>query len=129
MDQYGNYVVQHVLEHGRPHDRSELLPAIRRKLLRFSQHKFASNVVERALQHCSTRERTLFVEEMLRGDALLTMMKDPYANYVVQKLLDVCNDTQRGMLVEKVAAHAAMLRKFSYGKHILAFLAKLGHSL
>jgi len=40
-DQYGNYVVQHVLEHGRAEDRSRIVAQVRGKVLQLSQHKFA----------------------------------------------------------------------------------------
>lgn len=41
QDQYGNYVIQHVLEHGRSEDKSKIVAEIRGKVLALSQHKFA----------------------------------------------------------------------------------------
>lgn len=41
QDQYGNYVIQHVLEHGRPEDKSKIVAEVRGKVLALSQHKFA----------------------------------------------------------------------------------------
>lgn len=41
QDQYGNYVIQHVLEHGRPEDKSKIVAELRGKVLPLSQHKFA----------------------------------------------------------------------------------------
>jgi pumilio RNA-binding family len=56
----------------------------------FSQHKFASNVVERCLQFGGPEGRQLIINKMLgstaEADALQAMMKDQYANYVVQKV-------------------------------------------
>ena len=52
------------------------------------------------------------------------MMKDQFANYVVQKMMDVAEPAQRKMLIYKVRPHVAALRKFTYGKHILAKLEK-----
>ena len=40
-DQYGNYVVQHVLEHGQPEDKTKIISQLRGKFLVLSQHKFA----------------------------------------------------------------------------------------
>lgn len=40
-DQYGNYVIQHVLEHGRAEDKSKIVAEIRGNVLGLSQHKFA----------------------------------------------------------------------------------------
>ena len=41
FDQYGNYVIQHVLEHGRADDKSLIIAQLRGKILPLSQHKFA----------------------------------------------------------------------------------------
>uniref|UniRef100_A0A8K9XBU6 Pumilio homolog 1 n=1 Tax=Oncorhynchus mykiss TaxID=8022 RepID=A0A8K9XBU6_ONCMY len=41
LDQYGNYVIQHVLEHGRAEDKSKIVAEIRGNVLGLSQHKFA----------------------------------------------------------------------------------------
>jgi hypothetical protein len=53
------------------------------------------------------------------------MMKDQYANYVVQKMLDVVADDQRDLLVNKIKPHIQSLRKYTYGKHIIAKVEKL----
>jgi len=44
QDQYGNYVIQHVLEHGRPEDKSKIVAEVRGKVLALSQHRFARSV-------------------------------------------------------------------------------------
>jgi len=56
--------------------------------------------------------------------SLYTMMKDQYANYVVQKMIDVADSSQRKILMHKIRPHIHSLRKFTYGKHILAKLEK-----
>lgn len=52
------------------------------------------------------------------------MMKDQYANYVVQKMIDVAEPTQRKTLMHKIRPHMNSLRKYTYGKHIIAKLEK-----
>lgn len=52
------------------------------------------------------------------------MMKDQYANYVVQKMIDVSEPTQRKVLMLKIRPHLNSLRKYTYGKHIIAKLEK-----
>ncbi|KAM9720966.1 pumilio homolog 2 isoform 9-T10 [Dama dama] len=129
QDQYGNYVIQHVLEHGRPEDKSKIVSEIRGKVLALSQHKFASNVVEKCVTHASRAERALLIDEVCcQNDgphsALYTMMKDQYANYVVQKMIDMAEPAQRKIIVHKIRPHITTLRKYTYGKHILAKLEK-----
>jgi len=52
MDQYGNYVIQHVLEHGRLEEKSKIVSHVSGSILQLSQHKFARLV----LAICSTCE-------------------------------------------------------------------------
>jgi len=52
------------------------------------------------------------------------MMKDQFANYVVQKMLDLAESTQRKKLMQNIRPHVAALRKYTYGKHIIAKLEK-----
>ncbi|XP_039076122.1 pumilio homolog 2 isoform X6 [Hyaena hyaena] len=129
QDQYGNYVIQHVLEHGRPEDKSKIVSEIRGKVLALSQHKFASNVVEKCVTHASRAERALLIDEVCcqndgAHSALYTMMKDQYANYVVQKMIDMAEPAQRKIIMHKIRPHITTLRKYTYGKHILAKLEK-----
>lgn len=56
--------------------------------------------------------------------ALYLMMKDQFANYVVQKMIDVAEPVQRKLLMHRIRPHVATLRKYTYGKHILAKLEK-----
>lgn len=129
QDQYGNYVAQHVLEHGKPHERSEIISKLAGKIVQMSQHKFASNVVEKCLEHGNPTEREILIDEMLgdteENENLQAMMKDQYANYVVQKVLETCNDQQREKLLTRIRVHLHALKKYTYGKHIVARVEKL----
>ncbi|KAM7471957.1 hypothetical protein LguiA_010140 [Lonicera macranthoides] len=129
QDQYGNYVTQHVLERGNPHERSQIISMLTGKVVQMSQHKYASNVIEKCLEHCSTAEQELLIDEILNqpeeSDSLLTMMKDQFANYVVQKILEISNDKQREVLLNWIRAHLHSLKKYTYGKHIVGRFEQL----
>jgi pumilio RNA-binding family len=104
QDQYGNYVIQHILEFGRPCERDRVIDALAPHIVTLGQNKFASNVVEKCLLHGKPEQREALVEAILAqpppraGDAgagaladspLHQMMRDQFGNYVVQKLLEV----------------------------------------
>ncbi|KAH0997393.1 hypothetical protein GBA52_021257 [Prunus armeniaca] len=129
QDQYGNYVVQHVLEHGKPHERSAIIKELAGKIVQMSQQKFASNVVEKCLTFGGPAERELLVKEMLgttdENEPLQAMMKDQFANYVVQKVLETCDDQQRELILSRIKVHLNALKKYTYGKHIVARVEKL----
>lgn len=66
-DQYGNYVIQHVLQFGRQSDRQSILGiVVENGLLTLSKQKFASNVVEKLLKYGTTEQRKAVVREMLK---------------------------------------------------------------
>ncbi|KAJ4830492.1 hypothetical protein Tsubulata_012814 [Turnera subulata] len=124
QDQYGNYVTQHVLERGKAEERYQIISKLSGHVVQLSQHKFASNVVEKCLEYGGSAERELIIEEILGqdegNDNLLIMMKDQFANYVVQKILDICTDSQRQLLFNRIKMHVHALKKYTYGKHIVA---------
>lgn len=57
--------MQHVLEHGKPHERSAIIKKLAGQIVQMSQQKFASNVVEKCLTFGGLEERQLLVTEML----------------------------------------------------------------
>ncbi|KAJ0089730.1 hypothetical protein Patl1_14205 [Pistacia atlantica] len=124
QDQYGNYVTQHVLERGNSLERSKIIGKLSGHIVQLSQHKFASNVIEKCLEYGGTAERALIIDEIVGqnegNDNLLIMMKDQFANYVVQKIFEICTDSQQAMLLSRIRAHAHALKKYTYGKHIVA---------
>lgn len=122
-DQYGNYVIQHVLQYGRESDRDSLLHIIvHNDLLKLSRQKFASNVVEKLLKYGNSNQRNAIVREMLHyvesvgpegtggSSVVLLMVRDAYANYVVQTAIDVVPEgNEKRMLIEELKANEIQL--------------------
>lgn len=52
-------------------------------------------------------------------------MKDQFANYVVQKIIDMSNDKLRQRLLDRIRLHLLALKKYTYGKHIVARFEQL----
>ena len=57
--------MQHVLERGKPHERSHIISKLTGKIVQMSQHKYASNVVEKCLEFGDSAERELLVDEII----------------------------------------------------------------
>ena len=121
-DQYGNYVIQHVLQFGRTSDRDSILQiVVSTGLLGLSRQKFASNVVEKLLKYGNSTHRRAIAAEMLKksndlsianqspegASVVLLMVRDAYANYVVQTTLDVVPESEeKRLLVRELKAHS-----------------------
>lgn len=50
---------------------------------------------------------------------LLKMMTNRYGNYVIQKALDVAVPEQKQELVMLIYPHLPIMRRYTYGKHIV----------
>ncbi|KAJ0738100.1 putative armadillo-like helical, pumilio domain-containing protein [Helianthus annuus] len=129
QDQYGNYVTQHVLKRGRPEERSQIAHKLAGHVVQLSQHKFASNVIEKCLEYADAAARGILIEEIIglgdNSDNLLAMVKDQFANYVIQKVLQTCTADQREVLLGRIKLHLNSLKKYTYGKHIVTRFEQL----
>ncbi|PRW20331.1 pumilio-like protein isoform A [Chlorella sorokiniana] len=123
-DQYGNYVVQHLVTKGPEPARDAIVAKVAPQVMTLAQHKYASNVVEACLKHGRQAHRDAIVDTMVREAAvrptcLVTLMRDQFGNYVVQRALDVATPAQRAALLATIQPHLEALRKYTYGKHIV----------
>ncbi|KNZ71768.1 Pumilio like protein [Termitomyces sp. J132] len=127
QDQFGNYVMQYILEHGRPHDKMLIIAKIHGQILILARHKFASNVCEKALVCADPETRRRLIDEILTtkpdGVTPITgMMKDQYANYVLQRAMNVATGDQKERLFTKVIPQVQSMRRHSgaHSKHLVA---------
>lgn len=61
---FHNLCMSGLTEHGKPEDKSQIILSVRGKVLVLSQHKFASNVVEKCVTHATRAERAVLIEEV-----------------------------------------------------------------
>jgi hypothetical protein len=107
-DQFGNYgtyfckslvwsvltpaVIQHVISRGEPQDRRRVVSIVMQQLMHFSKHKFASNVVEKSLEHADEDQQVRMFGMLIHPDLSNTspvfgLLRDQYGNYVIRKLV------------------------------------------
>lgn len=126
-DQYGNYVAQWIITDGKKEDAAAMLAKVQGQVLLLSKHKFASNVVEKAILKSTDEEKKEMIDEILapRPDGTSTvgiMLKDAFANFPLQKFLQAAKEPQRTQLFAEVGEQLADMKKFSlsYGKYLVA---------
>eukprot|EP01063_Lacrimia_lanifica_P019313 TRINITY_DN2648_c0_g1_i1.p1 TRINITY_DN2648_c0_g1~~TRINITY_DN2648_c0_g1_i1.p1 ORF type:complete len:894 (+),score=235.46 TRINITY_DN2648_c0_g1_i1:465-3146(+) len=130
-DQYGNYVLQHVMLTGDSYFAHGIIAKLRHNFYVLSTRKFASNVVEKMFEYASPADRSEIIQTLVdrktpEGHSeLVGLMKDQYANYVAQKIIDLADDRWQHIIVEHVRPHLSALRKFTYGKHIITRVEKI----
>ncbi|KAJ9466928.1 Pumilio-like protein 2 [Diplonema papillatum] len=130
-NQYGNYVLQHVMATGDPNCTSQIVAALQSRFFALSTDKFASNVVEKMFEYAPPSARSQIIESLISSSTpdgqshLLALMKDQYANYVAQKIIDFANPSEQARIADHIRPHFGAFRKLSYGKHILSRIDKL----
>lgn len=94
LDQYGNYVIQQLLDFIK-NDIVNLEYIIDEKIIPkfiiLSCHKYGSNVIEKIFDQLimtGSKSMIKFIDIILSGNNLLTLLNDKYGNYVVQTCLD-----------------------------------------
>ena len=59
-------MIQHILEHStNQEDKNKIVRSIKGKVIELSNHKFASNVVEKCLQYGSEKDRKEIIDEFM----------------------------------------------------------------
>ncbi|KAG8084549.1 hypothetical protein GUJ93_ZPchr0010g8980 [Zizania palustris] len=126
-DQYGNYVVQDVLELGGEFVRSTFVMKFAGRIVDMSCHKYSSHVIEKCLSVGSCQDRLLIATEILRAgeDTLLRLMMDQHGNYVIQKVLETAEMWQCDMVVAAATRHVGMLTMYAPGRNVVAQVNKL----
>ena len=147
-DQYGNYVVQHILQHGSNEHVAIVFDALKYQVYQCSQHKFASNVMEKLYHRANTNQRReLFailsepdtdtpcqeqLNQRIAGKPLLScfvlMMMDPFANYVVQKIVDESDEGLRKAMMAHMSLYLDVLKVHHFGKHIVARFERMRYT-
>ncbi|EIW70182.1 hypothetical protein TREMEDRAFT_29689 [Tremella mesenterica DSM 1558] len=89
MDQFGNYVVQSIIDKGIPEDRHKVIDKLLPQIQEMSRHKFASNVVEKALNHADENDRTAIIDEIIGPkpdgtNQIPSLLRDAFGNFAVQ---------------------------------------------
>ena len=129
-DQYGNYIIQYILDKKIVSNASKIYEGIKGKIFEFSKHKFASNVVEKTLTLGSDEQRKNIIKEILelddeKKDAIFTLTKDKFGNYVVQKMIEYSDESTKKDIVNRILNNPGMKKKEGFTKHVISFIEKL----
>jgi pumilio RNA-binding family len=97
MHKFGNYVVQSVLEHGSDKTRARIVDAlVQEGVATLAQDRVSSNVLERALHHCSIECKEQLVRAVLNvKGSLYDTACNRYGAFVVRQMLLVVEGTMR----------------------------------
>lgn len=85
---YHTFLCQHVLEHGKSHERTAIISKLAGQIVKMSQQKYASNVIEKCLSFGTPEERQILVNEMLgTTDENEPLQVWPFSSLLVQNFI------------------------------------------
>ncbi len=118
-DQYGNYIVQHVLGLALAsclESRTKLFDSLKGHFFSLSTHKYGSNIVEKCLK-MGDEERSAVIAELTKttddsgssigsASSLEQLIVHPFGNYVAQSALILCADEELELFRYRLEAFA-----------------------
>ncbi|KAK7302519.1 hypothetical protein RJT34_13410 [Clitoria ternatea] len=120
QDQFGNYVVQFILDLKIPSATTTIMSQFEGKYVHLSMQKFSSHVVEKCLAVFTDENRSRLIHELLSAPHFEQLLQDPHANYVVQSALRHSEGDVHNALVEAIESRKAISRNSPYSKKIFS---------
>lgn len=138
-DQYGNYIIQYILEHGTVNDKKQIIIKLSGKYYELSRNKVSSNVIEKCVRFCfdssnntneddvndNNRIFNMIIDELICNSNFHKLLTDAYANYVIQSALCSENQCILDKLHEAIIPYMKEMKKTSGGRKILSKINKL----
>ena len=107
-NQYGNYCIQHVLDHAPLNVCIQLKKKMEGKYVRLAKQKFSSNVVEKCLRTSNLEWRGIILRELTASVGEL--IRDRYGNYVLQTAVSLADAAQLAEFTKSASPYLSQLR-------------------
>ncbi|XP_061363250.1 putative pumilio homolog 7, chloroplastic [Gastrolobium bilobum] len=120
QDQFGNYVVQFILDLRIPSAIATLSWQFKGNYVHLSMQKFGSHVVEKCLAVFNVENQSRVIDELLSAPRFEQLLQDPHANYVVQSALRLSEGRVHNLLVEAIESRKGISRNCPYSKNIFS---------
>jgi hypothetical protein len=123
-DQYGNFIIQHLLEHGTESHKSAIVRVVNRYLEEFAVHQHACSVLDKALSYTNLQDELadqILKTQVTKGHYLLAEMasKIRIGYTAVERMLVIMNGDRRKMAKEQLSVIRDSLKDTKQGKELL----------
>jgi hypothetical protein len=122
--QFGNWCIQHIVEHGEQMDRDYLMNYLIDHSVDWSFDQYASKVVEKALKVGGEQYLDRYLDVVCEPEtgrsrvSLVDISGDQYGNYLIQWILCHGNDNVRNRIAGHIRRHMVSLRGSKYGSRV-----------
>ena len=122
-DEYGNYIIQFILELKEKECNEIIYNYITKNTLSLSKKKFSSNVIDKSIIQDDELSIKL-IKHMLDSKVIPEMIKDQYGNYVIQKALSVTNGSIFMSIIKQIQPVVQTLKQSNIGRKIYEHLMR-----
>ena len=133
-NQYGNYVVQHMIVNSHEMFVKVVVDRLRGQYALLCTHKFASNVIELIYENANEEVRMSIRAELMQSiktanglviSGMALACCNQYGNYVIQKIFDTSVRKVKLDIKYHLSHFTQFLHSTSYGKHFCVLLGRL----
>ena len=118
LNQYGNYVIQHVMKINGKKRNNATIQLLIDDLVFYSNQKYSSSIIEKYLVSDDSMKKDIVVK-LLSPGVLKEILFDVYGNYVIQKALSLCDNGDRYKLLTVIASLINELKTLNFGLKLL----------
>ena len=118
MDQFGNYVIQHILLKTKSEILQNFVDEIKVNLILYSNNKFASNAVEKCFQNENIKNDV--IKLFMVKDIFNSIILDKFGNYVAQRAIGAADDKDRKILIDLLKLIIPELKNKYFGEKLLS---------
>ncbi|KAJ5183207.1 Armadillo-like helical [Penicillium capsulatum] len=132
--QFGNWCIQHICEHGAPHDKSRAVEHVLHHSVDYSMDQFASKIVEKCLKIGGSEFLERYLSRVCTGRAdrprmpLIDIAGDQYGNYLIQWILMNAASHQRELVASHIRKHMVSLRGSKFGSRVAMLCCNPSHA-
>ncbi|CAD8179829.1 unnamed protein product [Paramecium pentaurelia] len=124
--QYGNYIVQHMINQGPPKGFEVIGKFIKQRIIEVSQDKYGSNVAQRYITLAQDDDIASICKILMNQTIppmLLILINNSFGNYVMQNFYLKCNEKQKEQIQIQLSKYEE--HQFTqFGRHFLQYLAR-----
>ena len=101
IHQYGNYVIQVIVENWDDNELENILNIYKNKYTYLSKQKYSSNAVERIIEK-NKNNLDYYINEICENNNLFEVMQNNYGNYVIQKAIKLSSGISQEKLLKDI---------------------------
>ena len=123
-DQFGNYVIQFILNLNIKLINSKVFQILSKdnNLISLCKEKYASNVIEKFLIN-KCQESIDIINTLLKNEKYLhELIKDPFGNYIIQRILILIEGEDRSNLIHHIVNWYPEIKTLSFGPRLISKL-------